>query len=83
MNNFNLMILAAGYGKRMKDLTKLTPKPLLKINNKKLIKNNIDFFLKLSCKKIVINTHYLNEQIKFLEKYYSNKIFNQYMSRLY
>jgi len=67
------MILAAGYGKRMKNLTDSTPKPLLKINNKELLRHNIDFFMDLGCKEIIINTHYLHEQIKhFVEKYYSN-----------
>ena len=74
MTNFNLMILAAGYGKRMKNLTELKPKPLLKINNKELLRHNIDFFINLGCKKIVINTHYLHYQIQnFIEEYYSNR----------
>jgi len=73
MINFNLMILAAGYGKRMKNLTDSKPKPLLEINNKELLRHNIDFFMDLGCKEIVINTHYLHEQIKdFIKKYYSN-----------
>ena len=74
MSNFNLMILAAGYGKRMQSLADSKPKPLLKINNKELLRHNIDFFLNLGCKKIVINTHYLHDQIKnFIEKYYLDK----------
>ena len=74
MTSFNLMILAAGYGKRMENLTESKPKPLLKINNKELLRYNIDFFLTLGCKKIVINTHYLHEQIKnFINSYYSDK----------
>ena len=74
MTNFNLMILAAGYGKRMKKLTESKPKPLLKINNKELLRHNIDFFINLGCKKIVINTHYLHDQIQnFIEEYYSNR----------
>ena len=74
MTNFNLMILAAGYGKRMKNLTELKPKPLLKINNKELLRHNIDFFINLGCKKLVINTHYLHDQIQnFIEEYYSNR----------
>ena len=73
MINFNLMILAAGYGKRMKNLTESKPKPLLQINNKELLRHNIDFFMELGCKAIVINTHYLHDQIKyFVEEYYSN-----------
>lgn len=74
MTSFNLMILAAGYGKRMGNLTNSKPKPLLKINNKELLRHNIDFFINLGCKKIVINTHYLHDQIKnFIEEFYSNK----------
>jgi len=74
MINFNLMILAAGHGKRMKDLTKSKPKPLLEVNNKQLLSHTIDFFLSLGCDKIVINTHYLHDQINhFINKNYSKK----------
>lgn len=74
MTSFTLMILAAGYGKRMNALTNSKPKPLLKINNKEILRHNIDFFISIGCKKIVINTHYLHDQIKnCIEKFYSNK----------
>ena len=77
MKNFSLMILAAGYGKRMKHLTHTVPKPLLKINNRELLSYNIDFFVNLGCNKIVINTHYLHNEIKiFIEKKFSNKNIN-------
>ena len=71
-NNFSAMILAAGYGKRMLPLTNEIPKPLIQVNNVSLLKNNIDFLLKLGCKKIVINTHYKHEQIlEFIDKFYN------------
>lgn len=77
MKNFSLMILAAGYGKRMKHLTQEVPKPLLKINDRELLSYNIDFFLNLGCNKIVINTHYLHNEIKiFVEKKFSNNNIN-------
>ena len=74
MTGFNLMILAAGYGKRMNNLTESIPKPLLKINNKELLRHNIDFFTNLGCKKIIINTHYLHDKIQYcIERYYSDR----------
>ena len=74
MTGFNLMILAAGYGKRMNNLTNSTPKPLLKINNKELLRHNIDFFTNLGCKKIIINTHYLHDKVQHcIERYYSDR----------
>ena len=74
MTSFSLMILAAGYGKRMNNLTHSIPKPLLKINNKELLRHNIDFFTNLGCKKIIINTHYLHNKIKhFIEEYYLDR----------
>ena len=77
MKNFSLMILAAGYGKRMKHLTREVPKPLLKINDRELLSYNIEFFLNLGCNKIVINTHYLHNEIKiFVEKKFSNNNIN-------
>ena len=74
MSGFNLMILAAGYGKRMNNLTNTTPKPLLKINNKELLRHNIDFFTNLGCNKIIINTHYLHNKIQnFIEQFYADR----------
>ena len=74
MSGFNFMILAAGYGKRMINLTHSIPKPLLKINNKELLRHNIDFFTNLGCNKIIINTHYLHNKIQnFIEQYYLDR----------
>ena len=40
MKNFTLMILCAGFGSRMLNLTRSTPKPLLKYKNKSIIKEH-------------------------------------------
>ena len=56
MKNFTLMILCAGFGSRMLNLTRSTPKPLLKYKNKVLLKNTIDFFTNIGCDEILINT---------------------------
>ena len=74
MTSFHLMILAAGYGKRMQNLTHSIPKPLLKINNKELLRHNIDFFTNLGCQKIIINTHYLHDKIQHcIKEHYSDR----------
>ncbi len=67
------MILSAGYGKRLNPLTLTCPKPLLKIGNETLLSNTIKFLEKFGIKKIVINVHYLSEQII---EYVNKKKFN-------
>ena len=74
MQNFTLMILSAGLGTRMKNLTKTIPKPLLKIHNTTLINNTINFFEKVGCNKFIINTHYLYKQMNdYLDLNFSDK----------
>ena len=58
------MILAAGFGKRLNPLTNNCPKPLIKIGNETLLSNTINFLQEFGIKQIVINTHYLGDQIK-------------------
>ena len=58
------MILAAGFGKRLLPLTKQTPKPLLELKGKKLLQYSIEFLLSNKINDIIINTHYLSEQIE-------------------
>jgi len=57
------MILSAGYGKRLHPLTKNCPKPLLKIGNETLLSNTLKFLTEFGVKQVVINVHYLAEQI--------------------
>ena len=64
MNIYTALILCAGYGKRLNPLTLKTPKPLLKINNITLLENTIKLIKNLEIQKIIINTFYLQEEIK-------------------
>ena len=66
------MILAAGFGKRLNPVTNNCPKPLIKIGNETLLSNTINFLQEFGIKHIVINTHYLSDQIK---KYINEKKF--------
>ena len=57
------MILAAGFGKRLGDITENKPKPLVQVQGKCLIDHHIEKLLFAKIKQITINTHYLAEQI--------------------
>ena len=57
------MILAAGFGKRILPLTARCPKPLLKIGDETLLSNTLKFLKLCGITEIIINTHYLAEQI--------------------
>ena len=57
------MILAAGFGKRILPLTLNCPKPLLKIGEETLLSNTIKFLELFGVKQVVVNVHYLEEQI--------------------
>ena len=67
------MILAAGYGKRIQPLTLKYPKPLLNIGKETLLSNTISFLEKIGITTIIINVHYLGEQII---EYINEKKFN-------
>ena len=69
MNIKHGMILAAGLGKRMQPLTLKTPKPLLEIHNISLLERAINLLVGHGVKEIIINVHYLPEQISsFINK---------------
>jgi len=57
------MILAAGFGKRMHPLTVTTPKPLIMINQKNLLERSIEMLIIMGIDEVVINTHYLSQEI--------------------
>jgi CTP:phosphocholine cytidylyltransferase-like protein len=65
------LILAAGLGSRMEDLTNDIPKPLLKINNKTLISYALEIATKLPLSNIYVNTHYQADKLNqyLIEEY--------------
>lgn len=58
------MILAAGFGKRLQPLTLTTPKPLIELDGKPLLQYALDRLVLRQLDTIVINTHYLADQIE-------------------
>ncbi len=57
------MILAAGRGERMRPLTDHQPKPLLKVGHKHLIEYPLQRLKTAGYEAVVINTHYLAQQL--------------------
>ena len=78
----NILVLAAGYGNRMDDLTKNIPKPMLKINQKMLIDYAIEIAQKISHQRIFVNTHYQNQILESYIKENYIDIFISYESNI-
>ena len=80
----NALLLAGGYGKRLKKFTKHTPKCLLPINGVPLLGLWIKTLLSLKVNKILINTHYKSEKVKKFINYqkYKNKIILKHEKKL-
>jgi MurNAc alpha-1-phosphate uridylyltransferase len=57
------LILAAGLGTRMRPITDSMPKPMIEVAGQSMITRMIDQLISSTVSKIVINTHYLQEQL--------------------
>lgn len=58
------LIMAGGRGERLKPLTDVTPKPLLKIGDKPIIEHNIDRLASFGIDDIWLSVRYLGEQLE-------------------
>lgn len=58
------MILAAGFGKRMRPLTDFTPKPLIPVLGKPLIEYTLERLAGVGVARVVINLAHLGSQIR-------------------
>lgn len=61
---FPLMIFAAGFGTRMRGLTADRPKPLIPVAGRPLIDRALDLADAARAAPIVVNIHYLGDQIE-------------------
>ncbi|MFL6932996.1 MAG: NTP transferase domain-containing protein, partial [Xanthobacteraceae bacterium] len=58
------MVLAAGFGVRMKPLTDRLPKPLIEVGGKALIDHVLDRLAEVGVELIVVNVHYLADALE-------------------
>ena len=58
------MLLAAGFGKRLRPITDTTPKPLLEVGGKSLIEHQLERLREAGIQDVVINLHHLGDQIQ-------------------
>lgn len=66
------IIMAAGKGTRMRPVTLHTPKPLVKVNGKRMIDSVIEALHKNGISEIYIVVGYLKDQFEILPKEYEN-----------
>jgi MurNAc alpha-1-phosphate uridylyltransferase len=57
----SVMVYAAGFGTRMKALTRDVPKPMIPVAGRPLIDHTLDLVRAVSPARIVVNTHYKAE----------------------
>lgn len=58
------MVLAAGFGVRMRPLTLDKPKPLLEVGGRAMLDRAIDHLAEVGVRRVVVNAHYLGDQIR-------------------
>jgi len=57
------MILAAGFGTRLRPLTEVKPKALMPVANKPILARNIEYLISHGIKEIIVNAHHHHQQI--------------------
>ena len=57
------LILAAGFGTRLRPYTETIPKPLFPIDGRPLLDIHIRRLYRAGCRALIVNTHHLHDQI--------------------
>ena len=60
---FTAVVMAGGFGMRLRPLTETTPKPMLCVNGRPMLEISIEKLVNHGADRIVISTHYLHEKI--------------------
>jgi len=66
--NLPTVIMAGGYGTRLKPLTNVIPKPMIPINEKTILELIMDQFISIGCSKFYLSVNYKYEMLQFYLK---------------
>jgi dTDP-glucose pyrophosphorylase len=61
--HFTAVVMAGGFGMRLRPLTEDTPKPMLQVNGRPMLEISIEKLIRSGANRVVISTHYLPEKI--------------------
>ena len=77
LNISRALVMAGGFGKRLRARTHQTPKPLLEVGGKPILAHIFDRLIAHGVKEINVSVHYLAEQIEdFITNYDSTSTFH-------
>ena len=68
------IILAAGLGTRLSEITVKTPKSLIRINSKPILERNIEFMFEAGLERVIIVLGYMKSKFEYLQEKYGKKI---------
>lgn len=61
--NFTALVMAGGFGTRLRPYTEDTPKPMLQVNDRPMLEISVEKLVSHGANRIFISTHYLPEKI--------------------
>jgi dTDP-glucose pyrophosphorylase len=69
LRSVRALVMAGGFGRRLGDLTRETPKPLLPVRGRAILDHVLESLESAGIRRIFVSTHYLADQIEsFVEK---------------
>jgi mannose-1-phosphate guanylyltransferase len=76
----SVLLLAAGYGSRLKPYTNMLPKCLMPIKGKPLLEYWLETIKKIRARTVLVNTHYLSD---IVQSFIDRSIFNEWVKCFY
>lgn len=73
-NRTQVLMMAAGFGSRVGEITKYVPKALIPINGKPMIERHIEYIIKAGISRLIMTVGYMREKFAYLVNKYKNDL---------